>query len=351
MPAPVRARRKTRSHRPLVRFLARRLGALVLLLIGITLISFLLTQAVPGDPALANLGQNPTPQAIAAFHAKYGLDQPLPQQYLTYMGNLLRGDLGTSQQTHQPVAHDLGQAIPATAELALFSIVLSAIIGVGLGTLAAMRRDGVLDQVLRVVTLAGISIPLFWLGLLALYLFFFKWGWLPGGGRLDPTTVPPTDITGMNTLDALLDGNTPTFWDAFKHLLLPGLVLTAYNVSLISRYTRSAVLEVLNADFVRAARAKGLPERTVVTRYILRAALPSVVAVTGIVFANVLAGAVLVENIFAWPGIGQYAYKSAISLDLPAIMGVSIFIALVYVVVNLVVDLLLAAIDPRVRLA
>jgi peptide/nickel transport system permease protein len=214
-----------------------------------------------------------------------------------------------------------------------------------------LRRDGIVDNLLRVVTLAGISVPMFWLGLLGLYLFFFKWGLLPGGGRLDPTTTPPTDVTGLNTVDALLDGNLATFWDAFKHLLLPGLVLTAYSVSLISRYTRSAVLEVLSADYVRAARAKGLPERTVVSRYILRAALPSIVTVTGVVFAGILAGAVLVENIFNWPGIGQYAYKSAVGLDLPAIMGVSIFIALVYVLVNLVVDLLLAAIDPRVRLA
>jgi peptide/nickel transport system permease protein len=335
----------------LVRFLARRLGALVLLLIGITLISFLLTQAVPGDPALANLGQNPTPEAIQAFHEKYGLDQPLPQQYLTYMGNLVQGDLGTSQQTHQPVSKDLGVYIPATAELALFSIVLSALVGVALGVVGALRRDTLVDHGLRVTSLMGISIPTFWFGLLALYLFFFKWGLLPGGGRLDPTTTPPTDITGLNTVDALLAGNLSTFWDAFKHLLLPGLVLTAYNVSLIARYTRSAVLEVLHADYVRAARAKGLPDRVVVTRYILRAALPSIVTVMGLVFANVLAGAVLVENIFGWPGIGQYAYKSAVGLDLPAIMGVSIFIALVYVVVNLLVDLLYAVIDPRVRLA
>jgi peptide/nickel transport system permease protein len=323
----------------------------VLLLIGITLISFLLTTAVPGDPALANLGQNPTPEAIHAFHEKYGLDDPLPQQYLTYMGHLLQGDLGTSQQTHQSVTHDLGVSIPATAELALFSIVFSTVFGVGFGVIAALRRDGPIDHGLRVVTLLGISIPMFWFGLLALYLFFFKWGILPGGGRLDPTTAPPTDVTGFNTIDALLDGNLDTFGDALEHLVLPGLVLTAYNVSLISRYTRSAVLEVLHADYVRAARAKGLSEWTVVTRYILRAALPSIVAVMGIVFANVLAGAVLVENIFNWPGIGQYAYKSAISLDLPAIMGVSLFIALVYVVVNLIVDLLYAVIDPRVRLS
>jgi peptide/nickel transport system permease protein len=347
----VRARRKPRSHRPLVRFLARRLGALVLLLIGITIVSFVLTQAVPGDPALANLGQNPTPEAVHAFHVKYGLDKPLPAQYLTYMGHLVQGDLGTSQQTHQPVAHDLGVAIPATAELAIFSIVLSTIFGVGLGVLAALRRDTAVDTAVRVVTLAGISVPMFWLGLLALYLFFFKWGLLPGGGRMSPTVTPPPDVTGLDTVDSLLAGNFSAFWDAFKHLILPGLVLTAYNVSLIARYTRSAVLEVLNADYVRAARAKGLAEHTVVTRYILRGALPSIVTVMGLVFASVLAGAVLVENIFGWPGIGQYAYKSAVSLDLPAIMGVSIFIALVYVVINLIVDLLYAVIDPRVRLS
>ncbi|WP_370552577.1 ABC transporter permease [Conexibacter sp. CPCC 206217] len=347
----MRARHTSRSHRPLLRFLGRRLGALVLLLIGITLISFVLTQAVPGDPAIANLGQHPTPESIRAFNEKYGLDDPLPVQYLTYLGNLVQGDLGVSQQTHQPVADDLSVAIPATAELAIFAIVFSTIFGVAFGVLAALRRDTAVDHGLRVFTLAGISVPMFWLGLLGLYLFFFKWGILPGGGRLDPTTTPPTDITGLNTVDALLDGNLSTFWDALKHLILPGLVLVTYSVSLISRYTRSAVLEVLHADYVRAARAKGLPERTVVTRYILRAALPSIVTVMGLVFANVLAGAVLVENIFNWPGIGQYAYKSAVSLDLPAIMGVSIFIALVYVIVNLVVDLLYAVIDPRVRLS
>jgi peptide/nickel transport system permease protein len=334
-----------------VRFLARRLGALVLLLVGITIVSFVLTQAVPGDPALANLGQNPTPEAIQAFHDKYGLDDPLPQQYLTYMGHLLQGDLGTSQQTHQSVTHDLGVAIPATAELALFSIVLSALFGIALGVAAALRRDSVVDTGVRVVTLAGISLPMFWFGLLALYLFFFKWGLLPGGGRMSPTVTPPPDVTGFDTVDSLLAGDLTAFWDALKHLILPGLVLTAYNVSLIARYTRSAVLEVLHADYVRAARAKGLSDWTVVRRYILRGALPSIVTVLGLVFASVLAGAVLVESIFSWPGIGMYAYKSAVSLDLPAIMGVSIFIALVYVVINLVVDLLYAAIDPRVRLS
>jgi peptide/nickel transport system permease protein len=191
--------------------------------------------------------------------------------------------------------------------------------------------------------------PVFWIGLVTLYVGFYRLGWFPGGQRLSPGTNPPPTITGLYTLDALLDGNLGLFWQAFMHLLLPALVLAASNVSLLTRFTRSAVLEVIGNDYVRAARAKGLPERIVVFRYILRAALPSVITVLGLVFANVLTGAVLVEQIFSWPGIGQYAYNAAINLDVPAITGVSLFVALVYVVVNFVVDVLYGVIDPRIR--
>jgi peptide/nickel transport system permease protein len=216
--------------------------------------------------------------------------------------------------------------------------------------IAAIRQNRASDHALRVVSLAGISMPTFWLALLALYVFFFRLDWFPGGGRLDPGTTPPGQVTGLYTVDALLHGQVSLAWDALHHLILPALVLAAFNVSLITRYTRSAILEVINDDYVRAARAKGLPERTVVIRHVLRAALPSVVTVVGLVFANVLTGAVLVENIFAWPGIGQYAYQASLELDLPAIMGVSLFVAVVYVTVNFVVDVLYGVIDPRLRL-
>ena len=192
--------------------------------------------------------------------------------------------------------------------------------------------------------------PTFWLALLALYVFFFRLDWFPGGGRLDPGVLPPDQITGMYTFDAVLQGQWSVARDALHHLILPALVLAAFNVSLIMRYTRSAILEVLNDDYVRAARAKGLPERTVVRRHVLRAALPSIVTVLGLVFANVLTGAVLVESIFSWPGVGQYAYQASIELDLPAIMGVSLFVAIVYVTVNFIVDVLYGVIDPRLRL-
>ncbi len=325
----------------------------MLLAIGITLIAFCLTQLVPGDPAAANLGQRAIedPAAVAAFRHHYGLDKPLPQQYLTYLWNVLHGDLGESQQSHDSVVHDLRQFIPATVELAVLSILVAVVVGITLGVVAAVKRNGPVDHVLRVVSLGGVSMPTFWIALVALYVFFFRLDWLPGTGRLDPVVTPPPSHTGLYTVDAVLAGQWSTAWNAFQHLVLPALVLAAFNVGLLTRYTRTAVLEVISNDYVRAARAKGLPERTVVVRHVLRAALPAVITVIGLAFANVMTGAVLVENIFSWPGIGQYAYRSATTLDLPAIMGVSLFVAVVYVVVNFVVDVLYGVIDPRIRIS
>jgi peptide/nickel transport system permease protein len=339
--------------RPLVRFIARRIGALVVLSIGITFIAFALTQLVPGDPIRANLGQiaQSDPEVVAAFRHHYGLDKPLPVQYLKYLQNLVHGDLGESEQTHDAVRHDLAQFIPATAELALISMVIAVIVGVGLGVLAAVRRNRPTDHLLRLVSLGGISVPTFWLALICLYVFFFKLNWVPGGGRLDPGVLEPPHVTGLYTFDALVAGQWSTLWDAMRHLVLPSFVLALFNVGLLTRYTRSAVLEVIGEEYVQAARAKGLPERVVVLRHVLRAAMTSLVTVIGLAFANVMTGSVLIENIFAWPGIGQYAYHSATALDLPAIMGVSLFVAIVYIAINLIVDLLYGIIDPRIRVA
>ncbi len=334
-----------------MRFLLRRAVALVLLAVGITLVVFVLTQLVPSNAAATNLGEQAAadPTAVAAFKAHYGLDKPLPVRYWLYLRHLVQGDLGQSALTHDAVTHDLGQFIPATAELALYSIVIAAVFGIAFGVIAAMRRNRPADHVLRVVSLGGISMPTFWIALVALYLGFFKLGWFPGAERLDPGVLPPPQKSGLYTIDALLAGQWGLFVQALHHLVLPALVLAAFNVSLLTRYTRSAVLEVVGNDYVRAARAKGLPERVVVTRYILRAALPSVVTVLGLVFANVLTGAVLVEKIFSWPGIGQYAYQAAVNLDVPAIAGVSLFVAVVYITVNFIVDVLYGVIDPRIR--
>jgi peptide/nickel transport system permease protein len=327
------------------------MAALVLLAVGITLVVFVLTQLVPSNAVATNLGEQASadPAAVAAFQAHYGLDKPLPVRYWLYLQHLVQGDLGQSSLTHDAVTHDLGQFIPATAELALYSVVIAAFFGITFGVIAAMRRNRPTDHVLRVVSLGGISMPTFWIALVALYLGFFKLGWFPGADRLDPGVLPPPHKTGLYTIDALLAGQWALFGQALHHLVLPALVLAAFNVSLLTRYTRSAVLEVVGNDYVRAARAKGLPERVVVRRYILRAALPAVITVLGLVFANVLTGAVLVEKIFSWPGIGQYAYQAAVNLDVPAIAGVSLFVAVVYITVNFIVDILYGLIDPRIR--
>jgi peptide/nickel transport system permease protein len=337
--------------RSFARFLLRRAAALVLLALGITLVAFALTQLVPGNPVAANLGEQAAadPAAVKAFKEHYGLDRPIPVQYWRYLENVLQGDLGESLQDHQPVRQNLGTYIPATAELAVLATIVSVLVGVSFGVAAAVRRNRPADHVLRLVSLAGISMPTFWIALVALYVFFFRLGWFPGGDRLDPGLLTPPHRTGMYTVDALLAGQWGIAWNALHHLILPALVLAAYNVGLLTRYTRTAVLEVVGNDYVRAARAKGLPEASVLLRHVLRAALPSVVTVIGLVFANVLTGTVLVETIFAWPGIGQYAYRSAVTLDLPAIMGVSLFVAVVYISVNFAVDVLYGVIDPRIR--
>jgi peptide/nickel transport system permease protein len=335
-----------------LRFVLRRLAALVLLGIGVTLVSFLLTQLVPGDPAAANLGQRAIgdPAAVQAFRERYGLDKPLPVQYGRYLERLAHGDLGDSQQSHRPVRDDLAEYVPATLELAGLAILISMVFGISLGLLAAMRRDRLVDQVLRVVSLAGVSMPTFWLALVAFYVFFFKLSLVAGSGRLDAGALPPPHVTGMFTIDALLAGDFQTFGQALRHLVLPGTVLAAYTVSLLVRFTRTAVLEVLGNDYIRAAMAKGLPSRVVLVQHILRAALVPIVTVAGVAFGSLLSGTVLVESIFSWPGIGQYAFRSATNLDLPAIMGVSLFVAVVYITINFLVDVLYGVIDPRIRL-
>ena len=348
---PVSRRNRLRPTGSFLLFFLRRLASLLLLLLGITLVAFVLTELVPSNAAATNLGEQAAadPAAVKAFDQHYGLDKPFPLRYLIYLEHLVQGDLGQSSLTHDSVTHDLGQFIPATAELAIYSIFFAAIVGITFGVMAGLRRNRPTDHALRVTSLAGISMPTFWIALIALYVGFYRLGWFPGGGRLDPGVNPPSSITGMYTFDALLHGQLGLFGTSFHHLLLPALVLAAFNVSLLTRFTRSAVLEVVGNDYVRAARAKGMPERIVVRSYILRAALPSVVTVLGLVFANVLTGAVLVERIFSWPGVGQYAYESAVNVDVPSIAGVSLFVAAVYVTVNFVVDILYGVIDPRIR--
>jgi len=333
--------------------IVRRLLLMLPLMVGMTLIAFLVSHSVPADPVAAHLGQRAMEDKtiVAAFRAQWGLDKPLPEQYLTYLRNLVQGNMGTSIRTHMPVAEDLARYLPASAELALAATFVGVVLGLPFGVISAVRRNHLIDHVLRGVSLLGVSSPVFWLGLIVLYIFYFRLGWLPGPGRLDVGMPEPQHITGMYTVDSLLTANGPVFVSAVRHLILPGLVLASVYLGLVTRMTRSSMLEVLSADYVRTARGKGLRQRAVIYRHALSNALIPTITVLGLAFGDILAGTVLTETIFSWPGIGRYAYQSAVTLDFPAIMGVSLLIAAVFITVNLVTDLAYVVLDPRLRQA
>lgn len=349
--ATTTARGRTRS--PLGRYLARRAGTSALLLIGVTVVTFLLTNLVPGDPVSAALGEGAAqnPATRQAFIEEHGLDEPLFVQYVVYMGNLLQGDLGRSLVTGRAVTADLATAVPATIEIAVGAIVVSLAVSIVLGTLAAYRRGLVTDQVVRAITLVGLSVPTFWLALVSFYVFFLQLQIAPGSGRISPSITPPPTVTGFYTIDFMLNGDSVGFFDALAHLALPVLVLSLVTIGLLTRFIRTSVLEVLASDYVRAARAKGLGGPRVVIGYVLRGASLPILTVTGVAFGSLLSGTVLVEAVFAWPGLGTYAYNSAANLDLPGIMGVGLVVGVIYLVINFVVDMLYGVLDPRVRLA
>jgi peptide/nickel transport system permease protein len=334
-----------------LRFITRRILLTIPILLGITLLSFIVARAVPSDPVVANLGQRAMsdPKIVAAFRAEWGLDKPAHEQYLTYVGNLVQGNLGKSIRTRRPVIEDIKQFLPATIELAVSSILVGMLMGVSLGIISAVKRNKPVDHVARFVSLIGVSLPVFWLALILLFVFYSRLGWVAGPGRLDPGLSPPPRVTGMMTVDSLLAGDLFLFGNAVSHLILPSITLGFFTAGLITRVTRSAMLEVLSADYVRTARAKGLIERMVVMRHALRNAMVPVVTVIGLSFANLLAGTVLTERIFAWPGIGSYAFQASTTLDFQAIMGVSILIALIFIITNLIVDVLYFILDPRMR--
>jgi peptide/nickel transport system permease protein len=332
-------------------FVGRRLLLLGPMLVGITLLTFLLSHAVPADPVTASLGEQAAadPQVVAAFRHEWGLDRSLPEQYAIYLWNLLHGNFGVSISTRQPVWLDLRQRFPATIELAVVAMGLSVLIGIPLGILSAVRRDSVIDQVTRVFSLVGTSVPLFWLGLVALVVFYARLGWAPPPGRLSAALASPPMVTGFLLVDALLAGQPVVALDALRHLALPAVVLSTYNLGILARLMRGSTLDVLGEDYIRTARAKGLAERVVTLRHAARNALIPVVTLIGLSFGRLLSGAVIIESVFAWPGLGLYAFRTATSLDFPAIMGVGIVVASVYVVANLLVDVAYALIDPRIQ--
>lgn len=333
------------------KYIARRILFSIPLLLGITLVAFLIANAIPADPINANLPQNAlgNEKLVEAFREKWGLDKPMHIQYLTYLGNLLQGDMGVSIKTKNPILDDIRQFLPATVELATFSILIGLVLGITFGVISAVWRNSILDYVVRLFSLIGVSFPIFLLALVALSVFYAQLGWVVGPGRLSFLVKDPPHVTGLFTIDSLLAGQWSTFRDAVNHLILPSMVLGSYVSGIIARITRSSLLEVLGLDYVRTARAKGQLEPRIVLRHALSNALIPVVTILGVLYGNLLAGAVLTESIFAWPGIGRYAFRASTSQDFPAIMGVSLLIAFIYVVANFIVDLLYFWLDPRIR--
>lgn len=333
-------------------YVIRRLLLAIPLILGITVVSFIIANAVPADPINANLPQNALndPELVEAFRQRWGLNRSPVEQYFVYLGNLLRGDLGVSIKTRNPIVEDIRQFLPATIELATYSIVVGLFMGISLGVISALRRNSLLDYLVRAFALVGVSFPVFLLALIALTVFHAQLGWTAGPGRLGFLVSAPPRVTGWFTIDSLLAGEWETFTDAVSHLILPSIVLGSFVAGIIARITRSSLLEQLGADYVRTARSKGLHEWTVIRSHALRNALIPVVTIIGLLYGNLLAGAVLTESIFAWPGLGRYVYRASTSQDFPAIMGVSMLIALIYVLVNFLVDILYYFLDPRIRL-
>jgi ABC-type dipeptide/oligopeptide/nickel transport system permease component len=330
--------------------LKRLLGALPNLF-GIVLITFLLTRALPGDPAAFFAGPAGTQEAVEQVREKLGLNRTLPVQFWIYLKDLARGDLGNALSTGQPVREELLTRLPASLELVLASLLFAVSIAIPLGIAAARRPNSWVDHACRLVTTAGVSLPTFFTGLLLAYVFYFLLGWAPSPiGRLDPYLSAPKTVTGLYTVDALLAGNFPLFIACAKQMILPVLTLGIFVLAPIARMTRASMLAVLSADFVRTARASGLSTTTVLVRYALRNALLPVVTTMGMVFSFLLGMSVIVEKVFAWPGVGSFALEALVASDYAPVQGFVLTMAVLYTLLNLVIDMLYVVIDPRVRL-
>ena len=330
-------------------FLLRRVVGIAAVMIGVSVITFAISHVIPADPVAAALGDHATDAQIAQFRAEYHLDRPLPEQYVTYATGILHGDLGRSIRTRRSVADDLADSFPATLELSFAALLISIVLGVPAGVWSAISRGRLPDYVVRVLSLAGGSLPVFWLGLIVIGLFYYQLGWFPGGGRLDTFVPPPPTRTGLYVLDSILAGDLAALGSSLVHLVLPALTLGYFSTAVIARMTRSSMLDVLGQDYMRTARAKGLREPVIVLRHALRNALIPTVTIIGLTFGSLLSGAVLTETIFSWPGLGRYATASAVSLDFPAVLGVTLLAAVVYPVANLIVDVAYYWLDPRIQ--
>ncbi|MEO3387975.1 ABC transporter permease [Mesorhizobium sp. CAU 1741] len=334
-------------------YILRRLIAMPLLLLGVITVAFLLTYFTAADPLTSIIGERQmnNPAVVEAARERWGLDRSLPERYVIYLGNLLQGDMGTSFRTRQPVSQDLMVRLPATLELVIAAMILGTTFGVVLGVLAARFRDGPIDNIARFFALVGASAPVFWSGLLVLFIFSVQLGWLPGPGRIDSRAIAPPFLTGFYTIDTLAAGDWAGFRSVLMQLILPASVLGWTVTGIVSRMVRASMLDVLGQEYILAARAKGAGPLRVLIHHALRNAMLPTLTILGFSFAYLITGAILTETIFSWPGIGSYAVAAARGLDNPAIVGVTIVGGAAFLITNLLTDIAYALVDPRVKLS
>jgi peptide/nickel transport system permease protein len=331
------------------RTLVKRLLAALPNLVGVVIITFILTRALPGDPAAYFAGAAATEEAIAQVRTQLGLDRSMVDQFISYVAGLARGDMGLSLTTGQPVLQELLARLPASLEMVLMALLLACAIALPLGVLAATRPGSWIDQLCRLLTTAGVSLPTFFTGLLLAYVFYFLLGWAPSPlGRLDPMHAPPPTVTGLYLIDAAIAGDRSLWWAAFRQLILPVVTMALFVLAPIARMTRASMLAVLASDFIRTARASGLSTTTVLVRYGLRNALLPVVTTLGMVFSFMLGSSVIVEKVFGWPGVGSYAIDALTASDYAPVQGFVLAMGILFVLLNLLVDVAYVLIDPRV---
>ncbi|MDU2065445.1 MAG: ABC transporter permease [Sporomusaceae bacterium] len=333
----------------LLRYFIHRIPRLIVVFLGVSMVTFAISHVIPGDPARMLAGQKASQETVTKMRAELGLDQPIYVQYGHYVADLVRGDMGKSIRTQQSVASELRKFFPATLELTLVSMILTLVFGILLGVMAAVNRDRFGDHLSRIISLIGVSMPLFWSGLLVL-IVFYKWlGLFPASGRLDTFLSPPPPVTGLYIIDGLLAGNIPVVASAIEHLVLPASCLAYVQLAVIARQIRSSMIQVLSLDYIRTATAFGLSKRKIIYQYALKNALLPTVTVAGLIFGELLGGAIITETIFSWPGMGKYVVDSIAFLDFPAIMGFTMIVALGYVLINLLIDLVYRWLDPQIR--
>jgi peptide/nickel transport system permease protein len=332
----------------MLRYVVRRLLLLVPILFGLSILVFFWVRALPGGPAESLLGERATPELVQAYREQFGLDEPIYKQYWSQLGNWAEGDLGTSVASHRLVTDEIKERFPATIELSLAALIFAVALGIPLGFFAAKRYGGLFDHASLFISLIGISIPVFVLGIILKYLFSVRLGWLPGTGRID-VTITADHPTGFYVLDAIITRDWATLKDVLKHLILPAIALGSIPLAIIARITRAAVLDVQNEDYVRTARAKGLPPLIVDRRHILRNAALPITTIIGLQVGLLLSGAVLTETVFSFPGMGRWLAEAIFNRDYPVLQGGILFVAVVFVLVNLLVDVVYALINPRIR--